>query len=168
MANTYTLIEAKTLGSNTASIEFTSIPSTYTDLKIVLSARSDWSNSINADGILIRPNGSSSSMTAIRLLGSGSAASSDTNTGPITITNASSTASTFGNSEIYIPNYTSSNNKSISVDGVSETNATTTYMGLHAMLWAESSAITSIQLLPQNGTNLVQYSTFYLYGISNS
>jgi hypothetical protein len=41
MANTYQLIEAQTLGSTTASITFSSIPATYTDLKISISCRGD-------------------------------------------------------------------------------------------------------------------------------
>jgi len=44
MANTYTLIEAKTLGSSTASVTFTSIPQTYTDLAVLLSVRQDTAN----------------------------------------------------------------------------------------------------------------------------
>jgi hypothetical protein len=168
MANTYTLIEGKTLGSSTASVTFSSIPQTYTDLLLKVSARSDWSNAINSDSLIVRPNGSSSNLNSIRLYGSGSAAGSDTNDGVNFIANANSTASTFGSTEIYIPNYTLSNYKSISSDSASETNATTVYMGLFATLWSNTAAITSIQLLPQNGTNLVQYSTFYLYGISNS
>lgn len=167
MATTYTLIDKAILTGTQASITFSSIPSTYTDLLVKLSARTDWSNGINADGIVIKPNGSSSNMTAKRLLGSGSAASSDTNTGPIAAANASSTASTFGNGEIYIPNYAGSNYKSISTDGVSESNASTTYMGLFANLWSDTSAISSLEIAGQNGS-FVSGSTFYLYGIKNS
>jgi hypothetical protein len=168
MANeTMVLLEKIVVPSGGASsVTFTSIPQSYTDLKVIASARTDWSNGVNADGINIRPNGSTSSRTAIRLYGSGSAAGSDTNINPIAATNASSTASTFGNAEIYIPNYTGSTNKSMSVDGVSETNATTTYAGLAAFLWSNTSAITSLQLNPENGTNFLQYSTFYLYGVA--
>jgi hypothetical protein len=36
----------------------------------------------------------------------------------------SGTSNTFSSTEIYIPNYTSSNNKSVSVDSVTENNAT--------------------------------------------
>ena len=34
---TFTLIEAKTLSSNTATVSFTSIPATYTDLRVIVS-----------------------------------------------------------------------------------------------------------------------------------
>jgi hypothetical protein len=169
MATTYKAIATVTVGSGGASsIEFTSIPGIYADLAVKISARSNWSNAVNADGVYIKPNGSTSSRTAIRLYGSGSAAGSDTNANPIAFTNASSTASTFGNAEIYIPNYGGSTNKSMSVDGVSETNATTTYAGLGAFLWSNTAAITSLTLAPENGTSFAQYSTATLYGIKNS
>jgi hypothetical protein len=167
MANTYEIIDKVTLTSTQASITFSSIPGTYTDLLVKLSARTDWSNGINADGILIRPNSSSTNMTARRLTGSGSTADSDTNIGPITTANASSTSNTFGNSEIYIPNYAGSTNKSMSIDGVSESNTTTTYLGLFANLWSNTSVISSLQILGQNGS-FVSGSSFYLYGIKNS
>ena len=76
------------------------------------------------------------------------------------------TASTFGNAEIYIPNYASSNNKSVSADFVSETNAADAIFGLTAGLWANTSAITSIKLTP--AAAFAQYSTATLYGIKNS
>ena len=169
MATTFEAIATVTVGSGgAANITFSSIPQTYTDLLVKISARTNWSNAVNADGINIRPNGSTSSRTAIRLYGSGSAAGSDTNINPIAASNASSTASTFGNAEIYIPNYAGSTNKSMSVDGVSETNATTTYGGFAAFLWSNSAAITSLELFPENGTLLNEHSTATLYGIKNS
>jgi hypothetical protein len=78
------------------------------------------------------------------------------------------TASTFGNASIYIPNYASSNNKSFSGDSVAETNGTTTEMGLDANLWSDSTAISSFQIYPGDGSLWLQYSSAYLYGIKNS
>jgi hypothetical protein len=83
---------------------------------------------------------------------------------------SSATANTFGNIQAYIPNYAGSNNKSLSCDGVTETNATSgtnRLLSLSASLWANSAAITSINLTPQAG-NFVQYSTATLYGIKSS
>jgi hypothetical protein len=77
------------------------------------------------------------------------------------------TASTFGNGEVYIPNYAGSTNKSMSADGVSENNGTEAYTDLIANLWSNTSAITSILLYPDSGT-WQQYSTATLYGIKNS
>jgi hypothetical protein len=163
MPNTYTLIERITVGAaGASSITFTSIPQTYTDLKIVCSARTNASDV--AQSIRVRPNASSTGYTYIRLTGNGSSAGSQgTEYNPANGNTA--TASTFSNNEIYIPNYTSSNNKSISADGVSENNASEAYAILTATLWANSAAITSLELSLASGL-FQQYSTFYLYGIA--
>ena len=170
MATTYTLIEAQTLTTTTASITFSAIPATYTDLCIVVSARSNTAST--QDGLwILQINGSGSNLSNTWLRGSGSGTTSSTSAlygillGQINAAN--STANTFSNLSIYIPNYASANNKSISIDSVQEHDATEAYMGFTAGLWSNSAAITSITLDSQAG-DLVQYSTFYLYGISNS
>jgi len=167
MALTYQAIATVTVGSGgAASMAFSSIPATYTDLLIKISARHTTSETSN--DILATFNGSTSSFTARRLYGDGSSAASDTNARTIGLTvGASATASTFGNSEVYIPNYAGSNNKSYSADQLGETNATLAYAILNAGLRSDTSAITSISLAPASG-NFVQYSTATLYGIKNT
>jgi hypothetical protein len=166
MATTYTLIEAKTLGSNTASVEFTAIAATYTDLLIRLSARS--SRSAQNDDLKLTFNSVITDRTGRNLIGDGTSASSGTATvNAGLIDGATATASTFGNQDIYITNYASSNFKSISVDSVTENNAIGAHASLFASLWSSTSAITSILLAPNAG-DFVTYSTFYLYGISNA
>jgi hypothetical protein len=53
-------------------------------------------------------------------------------------------------------------------DAVTENNGTTAFAKLSAGLWSDSAAITSVKLISQTGNNFVQYSTAYLYGISNA
>ena len=167
MATTYKAIATVTVGSGGASsIAFSSIPGTYTDLVIKLSARTDRA-SFPGDGVSITFN-STAANAARGLAGNGSAASSDTDLLAAVAPAATATASTFGNAEIYIPNYTSSNNKSISGDAVNENNNTTATTRFSAELIPHTSAITSISLTPFLGTNFVQYSTATLYGIKNS
>ena len=165
MANTYKLIEAKTLGSATASVTFSSIPQTYTDIKFVLSLRS--ANADPRDSIYIKPNNSTSNLTYRYIRGDGTSVSSNT-LDRVDIDAANATASTFGNLEIYIPNYASANYKSFSIDTVTENNATEAYSGLHAWLWSDTTAISSMVFANLSASNFVQYSTFYLYGIKNS
>ena len=118
-------------------------------------------------------NGTTSGYTARQVYGDGSSATSATlsNSGAaisIVNTNTSvSTANTFSSSEIYVPNYASSNYKSVSADSVTENNATGALAGLTAGLWSNTAAITTVTLTPQSG-NFVQYSSAYLYGIKNS
>lgn len=159
-------ISTVTVGSGGASsIDFTNIPQNYTDLIIKLSARRD-ATSTSVD---LTFNGSTSGYSRRRILGDGSTASSTSSSSASTIQDPMSvqsdwTSSTFGNVEIYIPNYAGSNNKSISIDAVTENNATTAYAVLNAGLWANTSSITSIKLAPASG-NFVQYSSATLYGI---
>jgi hypothetical protein len=172
MANTYVAIATVTVGSGGASyVEFTSIPQTYTDLVIKVSARSTQAST--ATDILMQLNGTTANYSNRRLYGNGSATASNTNdygTDEAQAGGASSannTASTFGNTEIYIPNYTSSNNKSWSSDAVTENNATGAYQFLDASLLSNTAAVTSIKLYCGSG-NFAQYSTATLYGIKNS
>jgi len=150
-----------------ANIEFTAIPSTYTDLKIVASLRTALTGQV-VQSLLIQFNGSTTGYSYRLLQGSGSTAASYNNTtryfgdAPA----ADATANTFGNLEIYIPNYAGANNKSYSADSVTENNATTALANLDAGLWSNTAAITSISLSAAN--NFVQYSTASLYGILKS
>ena len=166
MANTFELIASSTVGAGGAtSVSFSSIPQTYTDLVLKISSRTNRAT-VN-DGYYVRFNSSTTGYSGIILYGNGSSAVSSSGT-TIIDDAASSTASTFSNAEIYIPNYTSSNYKSYSVDSVMENNATTAYVWPVSVLWANTAAITSIQITPDVGPNFVQYSTAYLYGVKNA
>ena len=165
MPNTFSLIQSYSVGSGgQAAIDFTDIPASYTDLCLQASLREN----DNAYVAYVEFNGSSANRTQRRLEGNG--ASAGTSSGATLFVNATATtgtASTFSNVSIYIPNYLSSNNKCISVDGVSESAQTTTYTTLNAAMWSSSSAITSIKLVTGGGV-LQQHSTAYLYGIIKS
>lgn len=166
MPDTFIKIASVTVGSGGASsIDFTSIPSTYTDLCIKISGRSTSAD----DQILISLNGSTSSFSNKVLYGNGSAAASTSVARFVAYQTpgTGTTANTFGNSEIYIPNYAGSNNKSNSGDAVWEQNATTAFAALNASLWSNTAAITQITFTPSSG-NFAQYSTATLYGIKNS
>ena len=167
MATTYQLISSVAVGSgNAAFIEFTSIPSTYTDLQLVYSAR----NSSTGDWISISFNASTSNFSNRKIFADGTSTYSytGTNNDEVGVINGgSTTATTFGIGSIYIPNYRSSNNKSFSIDSVTENNATTAYMSILAGLWSDSSAITSIRITAASNP-FVEHSTAYLYGISNA
>lgn len=175
MATTYEAIATVTVGSGgAANIEFTSIPGTYTDLCLLYSIRSAGSY----DNVSIRFNSNTSSYSTRRLLGNGSSVSSDTTSGVSgspgsaalcgAIPGTSQTANTFGNQLVYIPNYASSNFKSVSCDSVDENNATGANAEMTASLWSNTSAITSIRLLGYHANNFAEYSTATLYGIKNS
>jgi hypothetical protein len=171
MANTFKKIQTITVGSGgSSSIEFTSIPQTYTDLRIVLSARSLQGN-VYGGGALQFNSDTGSNYKWVRARGDGSATASDYSSSATSITNwdvagANATASVFGTVIFDILNYTSSNYKSIFLEYTGENNATEAHMGMNAGIWTSTSAITSIKLF-SSGNNYVQYTTATLYGISN-
>jgi hypothetical protein len=168
MANTYVKIASTTVGAGGASsVTFSSIPQTYTDLVLKISARDDSAGGITS--VRVRPNGLTTNLTTKRLYGYSGAAGADQPGVWLMMTSGSlTTANTFGNSEMYIFNYTSSNFKSSSIDAVMENNSATEYeLEILAGLWSDTAAITSLGIFPAVG-NSVQYSTFTLYGIKNS
>jgi len=155
------LIQTITLTSNAASVEFASIPQTFTDLVLISSVRTVSTDAVNDFGVSL-----GGTMTNRRLEGNGSTAYSSSNTGynMIGISNTSiSTANTFANNISYFPNYTSSTAKSVSSDGVTENNATQAHAGFYAAFSTSTSPITTIAA--GAGSNLVAGSTFSLYGI---
>lgn len=165
--------------NNTVSVTFNNIPQFYTDLLVRVSAR-DGSTSGVGNAVLGIQFNQDSDATALRysitqLNGNGSSATSGrigANAQYIhvgAIPNTSNTASTFSNTEIYIPNYTSSQFKSFVSDNVSENNAATANMTLGAGLYRSTAAIQSIQLYDFGGAYVfTQHSTFSLYGIIRS
>jgi hypothetical protein len=154
------LISSVSVGvGGAATIDLTSIPGTYTDLVLMLSARATSTTAT----ITVAFNGSSASFTNLYLQGNGSGVTSTT--GTTLVGNASistDTASTFGNLSIYIPNYAGSADKNFSVDTVSENNSGTAFTQIFTGVWANTAAITQVTL---SLANFAQHSNAYLYGI---
>lgn len=172
MASTHTLISSSTLASPTSSITFSSIPQTYTDLTIFASVRTE--RDVNANGyITVYFNNSLSNFSRTALRNNNGTVSSYRGTGlalPVNSIEGSNTANTFTPIEIYIPNYTNSSKKPFIALSRKENNSTSVLQDTDAVLWSGSAAITSIKLdtYDGNGENISTYSSFYLYGISNS
>lgn len=169
---TYVALQKTVLTGTQASVTFSAIPSTYTDLVIMISARSDRSAQY-LDPIKIRFNGASAdtNLTSRQIYGVGTSAGSQSNAYALVgyATAAATTSNTFANIEVYIPNYAGSTNKPISSTSANEDNsAGNNEIDAIAGLWSSTNAITSITLLPNTGPNFVSGSRFDLYGIKNS
>lgn len=166
MPKQYTCLAEVTVGAGgVATVSITSIPSTFTDLCLKISAANTSASWIDWQ---IRFNSSSTSYTQRILYMNGSVVgnSIDNAIQPRTPLSTDSWA----NVELYVPNYAGSNHKSTSQDiawSRNTTGAGSSFTGIEAALWASSSAITSIQIVPTSA-NIAQHSTFYLYGITNS
>lgn len=156
-----TLVSTVTVPSTgqTDTITWSDIPQTGKDLLLLGSGRD------NNGRLFFRVNGEASNQfTVRRLLGDGSTTSSGTFTSlTVVLSRTDTTANTFGNFAITISNYTSNNSKAISVDVVTENNAT----GANQMLAAASTNTTSpITSLTIDQTIFSPNSSFSLYIIS--
>ena len=167
-ANTFVQIGSTVTfgGGGAATISFSSIPATYTDLKLVMSLRNDGTAGGIENVVNLSLNGSTANLTHIVLYGDGTTAGSYSGSGYGGWTAESpATASTFANNKIYFPNYASANYKSYSFDGVVENNAAAGKVSLMGGLWSNTAAITSISIASRSTFLWVQYSTASLYGI---
>ena len=159
----YQLIETIEVGSGGASsIEFTGIPQDGVDLVCLMSVRTTSSVSLQT-----RFNSDSGSNYSAKKLGV-----DDTTVVSSTRTSVtqfdqndiiSATANTFASLQVYVSNYASTSNKSVSIDKVTEENSSSSYSQIQAGSYATSSAISSIQFLM---SNFAQYSTASLYKIT--
>jgi hypothetical protein len=170
MATTYTLLDKTTLGSTQTSVEFTGLgaySSNYTDLLVKVSARSARTNDAGGSDGKLEFNGATTGFSSRGLFQQGSAGSASPSSIFFFVDSNNSTSNTYGNMEVYIPNFSSSNYKSVSLDAVSENNSSTAYGVLIAGLWANTAAITSMKFTDNNGGFLAT-SSFYLYGIKKN
>ena len=175
MANTYTLISSTTVGSGGASsIDFTSIPNTYTDLLIKISTRVDQAGAPNVCLRFNSDTGSNYKYKAAFGNGTSPGSYSEVDTGSTFMNlgygdNSAHTANTFGSTDVIIPNYADSNYKLTTSESTMEDNNATSYLMITSGYWNNTNAITSITLFNQNsGYKWVQYTTASLYGIKKN
>jgi flagellar hook protein FlgE len=160
MPRTYEPIATTTATGSSATITFSSFPSTYTDLIIVCAIKGT-----NANDAYLRYNsdtGSNYSDTTLR--GNGSAASSVRNTNVVGIdigAIANVGANDIGTIIIHIQNYSNATTHKSNLTRFSNASALVSSI---AGLWRNTAAITSIDLFNRGGS-WVSGSTFTLYGI---
>jgi hypothetical protein len=164
-----TLVSTVTVGAGgAATVAFTGIPATSTDILVQVSSRSSGTGA--ARTLWLTMNSITTNYSNMYLYGTGSAAASSSSTAQsqwivfLALNAAGATASTFSNTSIYLPNYAGSTAKSISVDSGTENNATEAYQLLFAGSQSSTAAITSLTLQPSSGT-FDQNTVVSLYGI---
>lgn len=174
MPVTYEPISTTTLSSGQATVTFSAIPGTYTDLLIVANVYARFT-STSAAALLLRFNGDTSSNYSTTFVeGNGSAAAStryinQTKMDIGSIMAQNSTSSTvFPPIIIQVMNYANATtNKTVISRSNSEdgTNTTARRVRAYAGLWRKTpEAITSIEF-STDATDFVTGSTFTLYGI---
>lgn len=162
MASTYEPIATTTLGSAAGTITFSSIPGTYTDLRVIVSSKC--SDGFNTFGMYF--NGSTgSAYSVIKLYGNGSSATTAASTGAADIEVGYSGTGQFTVTTIDVFNYAGSTYKNILAQSAGDQNGSG-QVGSRVGLWRSTAAITSL-ILTQTayGGNFTIGTTANLYGI---
>lgn len=165
MTATYEMIATNTVASVTTTISFTSIPSTYTDLVLVYSSRSqgafDFQNSrirFNGDSgnnySYTQMSGDASSPSGIRQV--------DVNAMP---TGADIGTTQSGKWSVNIVNIMNYSNSTTYKTALIRVNAAPTFTMARVGLWRSTSTITSFDVLRDDSNGFSVGSTFTLYGI---
>ena len=174
VTNSYESIATVTVGSGgSTSVDFTSIPSTYTHLQIRCLARGN-SAGTGTDALQIRFNSDTGSNYASHLImGNGASALVDVATSSSymylkeMICRGGNLASTFSGIVVDILDYKSTNkNKTVRAFGGHDRNGAGAIIFQSGLWFATPAAITSINLTGEN--NFAQYTQFALYGIKES
>jgi len=172
LPSTYTLISSNVLSTTAASVTFSAIPATFTDLVVRSSVRSTGTGA-GVRNIYLSMNSVAANYSATQMRGLDSTASSSNRSGDsswilgLSIGDGS-TSNTFSNNEWYIPNYAGSASKiSSNVNAAPNNTGSNQYDSAVANLQSSTAAITSLTLT-DSSTGFATGSSFYLYGIKNS
>jgi hypothetical protein len=152
--STYEPIATTTLGSAAASYTFSSIPSTYTDLVLIVNPNS------SVDNMNLRFNGDTgSNYSRTVLFGSGSSAISSRVSGTVMNQTISSGWEIM---RINIMNYA---NTTTYKTAISRLDDAANYVGTSVGLWRSTAAINSVTILAGTG-NIPSGAVLTLYGIA--
>jgi hypothetical protein len=154
---TYEPIATNTVsGSTTATVTFSSIPSTYTDLVLVVSG-----TAVGPSDCAIHFNGSQgTNYSWTRIYGNGTAASSATNANQNAIT-VGTFWTTVGNMIISVQNYS---NSTTFKTALSRNNSPSNYVAAFVGMWRSTAAVTSLSFVSGN-EYITAGTTLTLYGI---
>jgi hypothetical protein len=175
MATSYVAIAKNIFTTSAASVTFSSIPATYTDLYMLISARATGTGGAMIGTLRLELNSDNgANYSYIELNGNGSTcqtAVGTTSSFMLRATADGQAASIFCNDELYIPNYAISGvYKQASATSAVDSNSVTagdTRLSAGATLWNNTAAITSVKLVANSGS-IDTGSSFYLYGIKSS
>jgi hypothetical protein len=171
--NSYESISTTTVGAGgSATVSFTSIPSTYKHLQIRILSRTDRASSAGDGGLLTFNSDTGTNYAYHYIQGDGASATAGGTASNNSIifprsASATQTSGIFGVGIIDILDYTNTNKyKTVRTLGGNDANGSG-IVAIFSGLWMNTAAITSITLDQQNGPNWVQYSSFALYGIKD-
>jgi hypothetical protein len=163
MPKTYEPIATQTLGSAQASVTFSSIPSTYTDLVLIASFKPD-STIYTGYGRFNSDSGTNYSETLLYGTGSAAGSARETTRDKMYFGNWT-TPNTTSSNVINILNIMNYSNTTTFKTVISRTSDSTTEVSAAVNLWRSTAAITSLETFVGGAGKFVAGSTFTLYGI---
>jgi hypothetical protein len=164
-------LQVITLSASASSVSFTNIPNTYKHLQIRVLGRN---TSTNSYALMMRFNSdTASNYSSHRLDGNGTSASAVADSSVsamysnLMLPLSSAGANTFGAGIFDILDYADTNKYKTIRTLFGFDNNGSGQVGLGSGSWRSTSAVTSVQLVPQNDS-LAANSTFALYGIKGA
>jgi hypothetical protein len=172
----FELIERINVTSTTASVAFSSIPSTYRDLQVRYIARDTGTSTVNNLAAYFNTDTTYTNYYWHILEGTGTTAAADSvqvSAFPTSFGLEPGTATgsnIFGVGIVNILDYTNTNKTKVfnTIGGMENNGGTNPYFRYGSGMWNSTAAITSITLYPQPTGSLAQYSSFALYGIKGA
>lgn len=166
MAATYEPISTQTLGSNTATVTFSSIPQTYTDLVLIANIKHSYGSTgiVRVEGLQFNSD-TGSNYSDTFLDGDGSTASSYrySNRTGLAIYGSQASESGYAINAIQIMNYANTTTYKTALNRVGYASSGNTVAIVD--LWRSTSAISTINLSATSSYTFQTGSTFTLYGI---
>lgn len=165
--STYTLISSQTLGSSASTVTFSSIPSTYTDLVLIASARvTGGQNSDGMDVYCYLNSDSGANYSNTQFYGNGSSASSNRGTNWTAVYAGVSSNGSQNSWPTIVLNINNYANTTTYKTVLSRADSPIAYTTTKVSLWRNTSAINSLTFFPELSLSFVSGSIFSLYGIA--
>jgi hypothetical protein len=162
MAITYTPIATQTLGSAAASVTFSSISGSYTDLVIIVNGSVTTGN----PSVWMRLNSDSgSNYSKVRFSGNGTSAASQLNSNQTKVDVASASGITTTYESIVITQIMNYSNTTTYKTILTRANVASVGTEANVNMWRNTAAVTAVEILNSSGTTFTTGSTFTLYGI---
>ena len=162
------LIASSTLGSSASSIDFSSIPSTFTHLRVAVAARSDRAGyDVDTLKCTVNNDTTDANYQSRRSFSSGSVGAEwSADRICAYITGATADSGCFGLVTLDIPHYANTGfQRLLTGNGYRPSVSTAQLWFASGLRWMSTSAINRLTFTPAAGSNLISGSTIYLYGI---
>jgi len=164
MPITYEKIQTTTLPSATSTISFTGISGSYTDIVLVFGYKS---NTTNQPTLRLTFNGTSTGFSGTQLTGNGSTDASyrNSNAAFISIARIVGTPTTVGGMATIIMNFQNYSNTTTYKTVLARASAAESGVEADVGLWANTAAITQIDITTATSNDFASGSVVTLYGI---